>query len=365
MSESLRTAALRAEIERCRQLVDPLLLDPSRQAAVAPEHLRRAVVAYLERPAKRLRPALLMLCCRALGGDERQALPAAAAVELFHTWTLVHDDVIDNDAVRRGQPTVHTAAAAWARRDFGAAPAAAAAYGRDVAILAGDVQQAWSNAMLLSCARHGVPATLVLALCERLQTVLNHRLLEGEMLDVQFSLQPLETITEEAVLRMLHLKTGVLLEFAATTGGAIARGRLPDEDAAVAALGRFAGLCGLAFQLQDDILGIVGDEKALGKPIGSDLREGKVTVIVLHALRHASSAQRAVLGAALGRPDADAATVAAAQAGLVDLGSIAYAHDLANGYVRQALGILHEAVPAGPARDLLETWAESTVARAT
>ncbi len=88
-------------------------------------------------------------------------------------------------------------------------------------------------------------------------------------------------------------------------------------------------------------------------------------MIILHALRQASSAQRAVLGAALGRPDADAGTVAAAQACLVDLGSIAYAHDLATGYVRQAIGILRETVPSGPARDLLETWAESTVARAT
>jgi geranylgeranyl diphosphate synthase type I len=356
---------LRQETERCRQLTDAVLLDPKYRARFRPEHLQRAVYAYIERPAKRLRPALLLLCCGAVGGNEWQALPAAAAVELFHTWTLVHDDIIDNDALRRGLPTVHVEAAGWATAEFAAAPAAAAAYGRDVAILAGDVQQAWATAMLLECAERGVPARIVLGLVGRLQTVLNHRLIEGEMLDVQLSYRRLDSVSEEEVLRMIGLKTGVLLEYCAAAGAAIGCGRLPGEDPVVDALGEFAHLCGVAFQLQDDVLGVTGDQTKLGKPLGSDIREGKATTIVLHALRTAAAPQAAVILRALGRAEAPAAEVDAVRQVLLELGSIEYTRALAERHVGQALVRLHEAVPASPQRDLLAAWARSMTGRAS
>jgi geranylgeranyl diphosphate synthase type I len=355
--------ALRAEIERCRQLTDALLRDPACRPRIAPEHLRQAAYAYLERPAKRLRPALLLLCCSAVGGDERQALPAAAAVEVFHTWTLVHDDVIDNDILRRGQPTVHAAAAAWATAELGAEPEAAAAYGRDVAILAGDVLQAWATALLLDCVQRGVPERIVLGLATRMQTFLNHRLVEGEMLDVQFSYRPVEAISEEEVLTMLRLKTGVLLEYSAAAGAAIGLQRLPGESSVVDALGDFAALCGVAFQLQDDILGVTGDEVRLGKAVGSDLREGKVTTLVLHALRAADDGQRTAIRRALGRRQASATQVEAAARCLVELGSVEYTRELAVSYVAQAVELLRRAVPASPVRDLLEALARSMVDR--
>lgn len=356
---------LRHEIERCRQLTDAVLLDPRYQARFRPEHIRRAVYAYIERPAKRLRPALLLLCCGAVGGDEQQALPAAAAVELFHTWTLVHDDIIDNDALRRGLPTVHVEAAGWAAKEFGSAPDAAAAYGRDVAILAGDVQQAWATAMLLECAERGVPERIVLGLVGRLQTVLNHRLIEGEMLDVQFSYRPIESCREADVLEMIRLKTGVLLEYCAVAGAAIGCQRLPGEAPVVAALGEFAHLCGIAFQLQDDILGVTGEQAKLGKPLGSDIREGKATTIILHALRTATAPQAAAIRQALGRAEASAAEVDAVRQVLVERGSIEYTRGLAERFVGQALARLHQAVPAAPQRDLLEAWARSMTARAS
>jgi geranylgeranyl diphosphate synthase type I len=357
--------ALRHEIERCRQLTDAVLLDPTYQARFHPEHLRRAVYAYIERPAKRLRPALLLLCCGAVGGDERQALPAAAAVELFHTWTLVHDDIIDNDALRRGQPTVHVDAAGWAIEEFGVTPVAAQAYGRDVAILAGDAQQAWATAMLLECAERGVPARIVLGLVGRLQTVVNHRLLEGELLDVQFSCRPIDSCREADVLQMIRLKTSVLLEYCAAAGAVIGCHRLPGEDAVVDALGEFAHLCGVAFQLQDDILGVSGDQAKLGKPVGADLREGKATTIILHALRTASGPQAAVIRAVLGRAGAAPAEIEAARQMLVELGSIEYTRSLAERFVAQALARLRQAVPASAQRDLLEAWAQSMIARAS
>jgi geranylgeranyl diphosphate synthase type I len=356
--------AFRDEIERCRRLTDAVLLEAANRERIAPEHLRRAVYAYLERPAKRLRPALLLLCCGAAGGDETQAVPAAAAVEAFHTWTLIHDDVIDNDLLRRGQPTVHAAAADWAAAELAAPPEAAAAYGRSVAILAGDALQAWATALLLECAGRGVPERIVLGLAARMQTVLSHRLIEGEMLDVQLSYRLLDSIAEEEVLRMLRLKTGVLLEFSASTGAAIGCRRLPGESPLVDALGDFAGLCGVAFQLQDDILGVTGDEARLGKPVGSDLREGKATLIVLHALRTADASRQAVIRRALGQRQASATEVAEAHRSLVELGSVQYARELADGFVRRALERLRGTVPASPQRALLEAWAEGMVARA-
>jgi len=357
--------ALREEVERCRRLTEALLQDPAGRSRLAPEHLRRAAYAYLERPAKRLRPALVLMCCRATGGDDAQALPAAAAVEVFHTWTLVHDDVIDNDALRRGQATVHVAAAGWAATELGAGPEAAAAYGRDVAILAGDALQAWATELLLACAQRGVPERLVLGLAARMQTFLNHRLLEGELLDVQFSYRPVDTLSEEEVLTMLRLKTGVLLEYCATAGAAIGLGCLPGESPLVDGLGEFASLCGVAFQLQDDILGVSGDERKLGKPVGSDLREGKVTTLVLHALKTADAGRRETLRRALGRSQASAAEVADAHRCLVELGSVQYTRDLALGFLRRALQCLHRALPPAPTRDLLEALAEGMVERSS
>jgi geranylgeranyl diphosphate synthase type I len=364
MSDTLRQA-LHDEVERCRRLTDAVLLDPTYRDRFGPEHLRRAVYAYIERPAKRLRPALLLLCCRAVGGNERQAIPAAAAVELFHTWTLVHDDVIDNDSRRRGQPTVHVAAAQWARDEFGLAPDLAVAYGRTVAILAGDVQQAWCNALLLECADRGVPAGVVLGLLARLQTVLNHRLMAGEMLDVQLSVRPIDDIREDEVLHMLGLKTGALLAYAAAAGAAIGCGRLPGADPVIDALGRFAELGGLAFQLQDDILGVVGVEAQLGKPVGSDLREGKATVLVLHALQQGSPASRATIRQVLGNATASAAAVGAACRCLQEAGSVDYARGLAEGFLARALEVLRGALPPAAPRDLLEAWARSLVERSS
>ena len=87
--------------------VNQFLFESDVVGYLKPDHMKRAVLSYLQRPSKRLRPAVLLMSCGCVGGDEDKAIGAAAGVELFHTWTLVHDDVIDNDHLRRGEPTVH------------------------------------------------------------------------------------------------------------------------------------------------------------------------------------------------------------------------------------------------------------------
>jgi len=325
--------------------------------ALTLSRLSETAQAYVRRPGKRLRPAVLLFACAAVGGDEEQALPAAAAVELFHTWSLVHDDIIDNDDLRRGQPTAHRFAEALATSQLGLTPAAAQHYGQSAAILAGDIQLAWAVRMLLRCRDRGVQAEVVLDLMARLADQLAPQLIDGEMLDVEFSHLPITQVSEAEVLGMLEKKTGVLLGYAASTGACIGTGLPYDDCPQAQALNAFARACGVAFQLQDDILGIVGDERQLGKPIGSDLREGKATVLVLHALQQANASQEDRFHQVLGNPEATADDVAAATALLRDLGSIEHAQSLARRFLataQQHLAIL----PPSPARDLLSAWAE-------
>ncbi|HMA36321.1 MAG TPA: polyprenyl synthetase family protein, partial [Chloroflexia bacterium] len=305
------------ELATRRDQVYAILLDPRYAQTFEPAHSREAIYHYLGQRGKALRPLMLLISCGAAGGDEARALPAAAAVELFHTWTLVHDDVIDRDALRRGRPTVHAAFAARARDEWGYPATEAAHYGVTTAILAGDQQQGWAYALLAEMPTRGVTPGVALQLIRDLALVLEPGLLAGEMLDVQYAHRPVAELSEEQVLDMLSRKTALLYRFAARAGALIgldASGQAgtPAGAALVQALETFAGRCGTAFQLQDDLLGITGEERLLGKPIGSDLREGKKTLIIYHALTHGSPAARAPLSAVLGNAAASPAQVAAA-----------------------------------------------------
>ncbi len=327
-----------------------------------PAHIREAVFSYVRGGGKSLRPAVAMLACGALGGDESRALPVAAAIEIYHTWTLVHDDVIDRDDTRRGLPTVHREFARRAAQEFGWAPDDAEHYGRTIAMLAGDVQQSWSWSLLFEAhLEHGVPAEIVLQLGQDLASQVTPLLVEGETLDVQFSGEAL-TLSEPAIIDMLWKKTGVLYEFAGRAGAAIA---LNDADAklpAARALAEFCSLCGTAFQIQDDILGIVGDERQLGKPVGSDIREGKTTLLTLKALERADAQQRRLILRTLGAGEASPAAVQAVIQVLRELNTVRYAQERARRTVEEALGQL-AALPRNANRDLLEQWAHYLIQR--
>ena len=273
----------RAALEQRHHLVYEYLDSWRGASGFRPADIHDAIYSYIERRGKALRPLLLLLSCGAVGGDELQALPAAAAVEVFHTWTLVHDDIIDRDDTRRGNATVHADYRSKAESDHGLTGEEAAHYGRTVAILAGNSQQSWAFALMADLRNRGVAPGVVLELIDRMATWLTPRLLEGEMLDVQFALTPFTGLTEDEVLDMLTKKTAALLEFAAWCGARIGMGDDPQAEG-FGQLGRFAALCGTAFQLHDDLLGLTANEAALGKPIGSDIREGKRTLLMYRAL---------------------------------------------------------------------------------
>lgn len=327
-----------------------------------PQDIHDALFSYVRRRGKALRPMLVLLACGVVGGDEERAIPAAAAVEIFHTWTLVHDDIIDRDDTRRGHPTVHAMYRDHAMLSHLRGTDEAAHYGLAVAILAGDLQQSWTYALLGDLESRGVSPSLVLQLIQRMSVALTPRLLEGELLDVQFAMMPPDSLTDERILHMLALKTGALLEYAAWCGAKLGMEGRTDSPGYAEKLGAFASLAGTAFQLHDDLLGLTADQAELGKPVGSDIREGKRTLIVHKALQRADEQQRRLLTSVLGKADASSSEVAAALQILRSTGAITEVADLANSYILRAHRLLDE-LPANSYRDLLRSWSSFLLAR--
>ena len=340
------------------QRVRDYLLTADYGQQVRPDHLQAALLSYLRSGGKALRPALLLWSCGAVGGEEESALPAAAALEVYHTWTLVHDDIIDRDDRRRGGPTVHEQFRQQGSQHLGLADQPARHYGLSLAILTGDVQHGWAISLLSQLSDSG----LALSLIQELETKVLTAIAEGETLDLQYSLLPIEQVSEDEIIKMLSQKTAALFRFTAQTGALIGLGSYQPDHPLVQALADFGFLGGIAFQLQDDLLGVLGKDEDLGKPVGSDLREGKRTTIVRYAWQQADPAQREQLLSVLGNQEASAEQVRAASALLEKLGGIAHTRRLAQDYGERAMAQL-DSLSAGPYRDRLAALGQALVER--
>jgi len=352
-----------AELDRRCDVIRDFILDSRFIERFNPEDIRWAVTAYVRYGGKRLRPAILLFSAGAVGGDEHQAIPAAAAVEIFHTWTLVHDDIIDRDPLRRGQATVHEhyrQKRLAASGNVALSEAEAHHYGVSIAILTGDIQHGWGISMMTELARRGVDPLLTIDLINDLDTVVLNTLVEGEVLDVQYAHRDIESLSPEEIEAMLWKKTGALYEFCGRAGAKIGTGE--SSNALVEAVSKFTALCGTAFQLQDDILGVVGSEKKLGKPVGSDLREGKRTLVVHHAYQSANPSQRDALLSVLGNQQATEEDVTGAIELMRDLGAVDKVADRAKALIAEARGYLTE-LPDTPYRSLLDQWAGYLIQR--
>lgn len=273
--------------------------------SLSPEELMDGTFVYFERGGKRLRPAICRLAAGAIGGMEAEeaAIPCALALELYHNWTLVHDDMIDHDDLRRGKKAVHKLVS----DDFLSETdeKTAAEYGFDTALLAGDALHSASVAYLSQLSDTGfVPADVTLKIIRLLEGEYGPRLISGETIDTKNGLiygkGRFFDRTEEEVLFMMAGKTGALFAISALSGALIGSKSADESRAECAALANFAEKCGLAFQLQDDILGITSTEEKLGKPIGSDIREGKPTLLLLTAYRNATEEEKAFLRKTVG-----------------------------------------------------------------
>ncbi len=217
---------------------------------------------------KLVRPVLAILACEALGGQVEQALPLAAALQLLHDFSLVHDDIEDHSAQRRGRPTV------WSL------------WGLELGINVGDGMFAVAHRSLHRLVDAGVAAmTALLILRGFEETIL--RICEGQHLDI--SGEGRFDVTTERYLTMIKGKTAALLAAATGLGARIAT----DDADQVEAMTRFGEALGMAFQVQDDLLDIWGEPALTGKPQAADLVQRKLSLPVIHALEHAAPADRA------------------------------------------------------------------------
>ena len=351
------------ELEKREKLVVSYLKSEEFKNWFHPVHIRDAVYSYVNRAGKRLRPAVLLLACGAVGGTEEEAIPAAAAVEMFHTWTLVHDDLIDNDEKRRGGYTVHAQSSMIAKKQMNYTENQAKDYGRDVAILTGDIQQGWAVSLLCDLSlKSNIKPEVTLTLIQMLESYVLNTLVSGETLDIQFAKQPIESFEPEQIIDMLWRKTGALYEYSAKAGAMIGLNTTDTSEKKVMALSNFTSRCGTAFQLQDDILGIVGNEKQLGKPVGSDIREGKRTTIIYYAFKNASPQQKTMLQSVLGNQKASREEMDEMTRLLLELGGISETKRMAQQIIQEARPEL-DVLPESNYKELLLAWADFMISR--
>jgi geranylgeranyl diphosphate synthase type II len=260
-SPGREAAARRAYPEDLRELVERYLADLRFSATAATGGLDEAMRYSLLAGGKRIRPVLALATARSLGNDPASVLPAAAAIELIHTYSLIHDDLpaMDDDELRRGRPTSHVV------------------FGENVAILAGD--GLFAEALrLFSERQQGKPDAVLGALRELLGAIGVDGMVGGQYVDVT------QERLEADQLRALHaMKTGRLI--AASVGVVLVLGSLDEPD--TIPYRRFAEELGVLFQIVDDILDVTGSDEQLGKPHGSDERHGKSTYVSLFGLERA------------------------------------------------------------------------------
>ena len=265
---------------------------------------------------KRIRPLLVLLTCGAAGGDWQRSLPAAAAVELVHNFSLIHDDIQDNGLLRRGRPTV------WTK------------WGVAQAINAGDAMFALAQIALLRLRQTASPAIALEALHILLHTCLH--LTQGQYLDIAY--ERAEGFGLEAYWEMVAGKTAALIAACTELGALVAE--VPE--ARRAAFRRFGERLGLAFQAQDDLLGIWGDQARTGKSAQSDLLSGKKTLPVLYGLSCGGAFAARMKQGAL-QPD----EIPHLAAQLEAEGGRQFTEETVHRLTEQALHALEEAQPSG------------------
>jgi len=301
------------------------------------------------RTGKRIRPVLCLLTCECCGGDWEQALPAAAAIEVLHNFSLIHDDIEDRDEIRRGRPTV------WSL------------WGEAQAINAGDAMFTLAQLALLRLSKRNavslspalspvevkgtVPATTVVAALR----LLNHTCLAitgGQYLDIGFESRANVSVAE--YLAMTEGKTATLVACACEMGALIAATSAARREH----LRTFGYHLGLAFQMRDDILGIWGDPTVTGKPAGADIARRKKSLPILHGLERSAE-----LRALLAQETLSTASVHHATRLLQETDSREYTEQLARDHHTQALAALEQARLQGPAAQALHELTHTLLRR--
>jgi len=242
-----------------------------------PKMLYDAAGHLIVNGGKRLRPYMVIKSCQILGGKTSTAMLAASAVEMVHNFTLVHDDIMDNDEMRHGVPTVHKK------------------FGMPVAILAGDVLfskafQIISNSKLSGNAMTQLISRLAKACVE---------VCEGQLFDIKMAEEE-KIPSQSEYIKMIGKKTAALFDVSCAMGAICATNNTKD----ISNLSSFGKNLGIAFQITDDLIGVMGDPKITKKPVGNDLREGKKSLPILMAIKSAKGKNKKIILKAFGNPKA-------------------------------------------------------------
>ncbi|MCK4718550.1 MAG: polyprenyl synthetase family protein [Thermoplasmata archaeon] len=286
---------------------------PSIQADVPA--LQDAMRHYPVAGGKRLRPVMALVVSAAVGGNDEKTLPYALALEMTHNFTLIHDDLMDHDSLRRGRKAVHVL------------------WGEATAINSGDALFALAFRLL---AKVEVGHAVFLEILEDFSRMVQG-IAEGQQLDMDF--EKMKKVTEEEYLIMVEKKTALMFQYAAK-GGALIGGGTRQQ---VEAMSEYGRLLGIGFQIWDDLLDIEADEEALGKPVGSDIKNGKRTLAAVWALENLDGANKEAFLKAYGNQNATKEDMAGAVEAMQKGGAIAYAKKQALAYAeksKELLGVL-------------------------
>ena len=299
-----------------------------------PKKLYEAMAHIPLAGGKRLRPLMAQLTCEMVGGEGSKSIPFAAALEVIHNFTLVHDDVMDDDDLRHGVSACHTV------------------YGLPTAILAGDSLFAYAFEMITETkVSDNIKSELV-----RHTAYTVRRIAEGQQMDINFEEE--ETIDPELYIEMIRLKTSILFGSAAY-GGALIGGKEKDE---ANSLRQMAIWVGLGFQIWDDYLDATASAEVLGKPAGSDIKQGKRTLLVIEALNRIKNEERNELIDILDNKDNTEADVERAVDIMSRCGALDSCREQALGYLNGAKKTIAR-YPENNARTLLEELLEYMVTR--
>lgn len=332
----MKASSIKGELELCASMVNEFLAS---NLEGRPKALYQASSHYIRSGGKRLRPFMVIKSCELLGGDALRALPAAAAVELVHNFTLVHDDIMDNDEMRHGVATVH--------RQFGL----------PLAILGGDVLFSKSFEILSYRGRKaGVPEAAIAEMVGRLANACTV-ICEGQVTDIDFASNT-KFPSEPQYIDMIGKKTAALFEVSCALGALSAPGHSGKDVENLSSFGRHVGV---AFQLVDDLIGAIGDPRVTGKAAGNDIREGKKTLPILLALRKAKGGDRDLLLKVFGSKTASASEVKDAVRVVSDIGVDEDVRNAARQHMSRALESLD--VYGGPAKSSLQFAADFIVGR--
>jgi len=305
-----------------------------------PFGLYTASLHYIKSGGKRLRPFMTVKSCELLNGNLQSSLPAAASVELIHNFTLVHDDIMDNDNVRHNVTTVH--------RQFGI----------PLAILAGDVLFSKAFQVISIYGKKiGIDQSVLLRMVDLLSYSCMD-LCEGQALDIQMA-QDDEFSSTESYIKMIEKKTAALFRVSCELG------TLSSPDFTEKDLKNMSGYgekIGIAFQLIDDLIGIHGDSKITGKFVGNDIREGKKTLPILLAFKNLGSTDRDLLKQLFGSKNAKDSEIAEMVKKIAQIRVDKQVRDIANTYTEAAFKTL-ESYDRSPALVSLENSAKYIIER--